>query len=262
MVDCITPATSEREIGIVNDTFGIDDAAPVVCEPFRQWVLEDNFPNGRPALEKVGVEFVANVAPYELMKLRILNGGHASIAYLAGLLDIHFVHDAMRNSLVADYLKKLEHDEIIPTLEKIPGVDFGQYYGQIVERFSNEAVGDTIPRLCFDGLNRQPKFILPVIDARLEKDESITGLALECALWCRYCFGTTESGAVIPANDPQWERLKDQATLARDNPQKWLELTDVYGPLGSDKRFSESFTKALNNIWQNGTVKAVSQYLA
>jgi len=174
----------------VKNTFGIEDAAPVVCEPFHQWVLEDNFPHGRPALEKVGVEFVDDVAPYELMKLRILNGGHASIAYIAGLLDIHFVHDAMNNPIVARYLDKLEHEEIIPTLEAIPGVSFDAYYNKVVERFSNEAVGDTIPRLCFDGVNRQPKFILPVIEAQLQQNGPIDGLALECALWCRYCFGT------------------------------------------------------------------------
>jgi len=262
MVDCITPATTEREIGIVKDKFGIDDSAPVVSEPFHQWVLEDNFPNGRPALEKVGVEFVDDVAPYELMKLRILNGGHASIAYLAGLLDIHYVHDAMNNPIVASYLDKLEYDEIIPTLEEIPGVSFDQYYKKIVERFSNEAVGDTIPRLCFDGLNRQPKFILPVIEARLEKNQSIDGLALECALWCRYCYGTTDSGAEIPPNDDQWDRLKKQSMLAKDDPVKWLELTDVYGPLSRDESFRQAFATALASIWDNGTVAAIEQYLS
>jgi len=262
MVDCITPATAEREIAIVKDTFGIDDAAPVVCEPFHQWVLEDNFPNGRPALEKVGVEFVDDVAPYELMKLRILNGGHASIAYLAGLLDIHYVHDAMENPLVAGYLEKLEHDEIIPTLDKIPGVSFDEYYHKIVERFGNVAVGDTIPRLCFDGLNRQPKFILPVIEARLEQNQSIDGLALECALWCRYCYGTTDSGAVIPPNDTQWDRLKDHAIAAKDDPQQWLTLTEVYGPLSRSKAFTQAFEKALNSVWKNGTAGAIKQYLS
>lgn len=262
MVDCITPATTQREMDIVSNTFGIDDSAPVVCEPFHQWVLEDNFPNGRPALEKVGVEFVNDVAPYELMKLRILNGGHASIAYLAGLFDIHYVHDAMNNSLVRGYLDKLEHNEIIPTLDPIPGVDYDDYYKSIIERFSNEAVGDTIPRLCFDGLNRQPKFILPVIEARLKQNQSIDGLALECALWCRYCYGTTDSGAVIPANDPQWDRLKTQASLAKSDPLKWLELSDVYGPLARDKVFSQAFTIALNSLWENGTASAVSHYLS
>lgn len=262
MVDCITPATTEREIDLVKNTFGVEDAAPVVCEPFHQWVLEDNFPNGRPSLEKVGVEFVDDVAPYELMKLRILNGGHASIAYLAGLLDIHYVHDAMNHPLVAGYLNKLEHDEIIPTLDLIPGVSFDEYYKKIVERFSNEAVGDTIPRLCFDGLNRQPKFILPVIEARLKQNQSIDGLALECALWCRYCYGITDSGAEIPPNDTQWARLKEQAALAKDKPESWLELTDVYGPLSRDKTFTQAFVKALDSLWKNGTAAAIKQYLS
>ncbi len=262
MVDCITPATTEREIGIVKDTFGIDDAAPVVCEPFHQWVLEDKFSNDRPALEKVGVEFVDDVAPYELMKLRILNGGHASIAYLAGLLDIHYVHDAMRNPLVTGFLNKLEHNEIIPTLEEIPGVSFEMYYESVFDRFSNEAVGDTIPRLCFDGLNRQPKFILPVIESRLEDNKSIDGLALECALWCRYCFGTTDSGAEIPPNDTQWDRLKQHAIAAKEDPQQWLELGDVYGKLTKNKIFSQAFEKALNSVWENGTAGAIKQYLS
>jgi len=262
MVDCITPATTEREIGIVKDSFGIDDSAPVVCEPFNQWVLEDKFSNGRPALEKVGVEFVDDVAPYELMKLRILNGGHASIAYLAGLLDIHYVHDAMNNPLVSGYLDKLEHDEIIPTLDEIPGVCFNSYYKKVVERFSNEAVGDTIPRLCFDGLNRQPKFILPVIEARLRQKQSIEGLVLECALWCRYCYGITDTNAQIPANDTQWDRLKTQSALAKADPKRWLELSDVYGELGKNKLFMLAFEDALNSIWEKGTAGAITHYLS
>ena len=261
MVDCITPATTAREIDMIKDQFGICDSAPVVSEPFHQWVLEDKFSNGRPALEKVGVEFVADVAPYELMKLRILNGGHASIAYLAGLLDIHYVHDAMMNPLVTDYLDKLENEEIIPTLDEIPGVCFDTYYKKVVERFSNEAVGDTIPRLCFDGLNRQPKFILPVIEARLEQNQSIDGLALECALWCRYCYGTTDSGNNIPNNDTQWERLKTQAALAKDNPKAWLELGDVYGSLANNKVFEDRFSHALSSIWEKGTAGAITEYL-
>jgi len=157
---------------------------------------------------------------------------------------------------------QLEHSEIIPTLEDIPGVDFIEYYDNVVERFSNEAVGDTIPRLCFDGLNRQPKFILPVIEARLEQNDTIDGLALECALWCRYCYGTTDSGAQIPANDTQWERLKSLSTLAKDDPVKWLELDDVYGPLSNNKIFIDAFTEALNSLWQKGTAGAIKQYLS
>ncbi|WP_339758173.1 mannitol dehydrogenase family protein [uncultured Hoeflea sp.] len=261
MVDCITPATGPREIGIVAEKFGIEDAAPVVCEPFRQWVLEDNFSMGRPALETVGVQFVADVAPYELMKLRILNGGHAIIAYPAGLMGITYVHEAMENSLVAGFLDKLEREEIMPTVPSIEGVSTESYFRKCVERFSNPAVGDTIPRLCLDGSNRQPKFILPTIDARLSAGQPVDGLALESALWCRYCYGTTDAGAAIPPNDPNWERLTAQAKLAKDTPQQWLAMTDIYGDLGDRPAFAEAFAAALTALWQNGTEATLTTYI-
>ena len=106
--------------------FGVEDNWPVFCEPFKQWVLEDNFTAGRPALEKVGVQFVKDVSPFELMKIRILNGGHATIAYPAGLMDIHFVHEAMQEPLVRGFLAKLERDEIIPTVPPVPDTDPGR----------------------------------------------------------------------------------------------------------------------------------------
>lgn len=262
MVDCITPATGEREIEIVRTKFGIEDAAPVVCEPFHQWVLEDKFTMGRPALEKVGVEFVEDVAPYELMKLRILNGGHAAIAYPAGLLGIHFVHDAMSDQSILKYLDKLEHNEIIPTVPKIKGVSKEDYYKTIVERFSNEAIGDTIPRLCYDGFNRQPKFILPTIEDRLANGESVVGLALESALWCRYCYGTTDEGDVIEPNDPNWKQLNEQAKLARDNSTAWLEMSEVYGSLSTSEPFQSAFATALNSLWQNGTRNTLDAFVS
>src|SRR5690606_39081296 len=157
MVDRITPATSPREISLLAEQFGIEDNWPVFCESFRQWVLEDNFPAGRPALEKVGVQFVEDVAPYEHMKIRILNGGHASIAYPAGLLDIHFVHEAMENPLVAAFLGKVERDEIIPVVPRVPDTNLDDYFALCQRRFANPKIGDTIRRLALDGSNRQPK---------------------------------------------------------------------------------------------------------
>lgn len=262
MVDCITPATGPREIGLVAEKFDIDDAAPVVCEPFRQWVLEDRFPQGRPALETVGVEFVEDVAPYELMKLRILNGGHATIAYPAGLLGIHFVHEAMANPLVSGFLEKLEFTEIIPTVPEIPGVSLEDYYRTIVGRFSNAAVGDTIPRLCLDGSNRQPKFILPTIAARLDAGQPVDGLALEVALWCRYCAGTDENGNAITIDDIAAERLARQAIAAREYPAEWLVMHDIFGSLGQNAEFSTAFAAALSSLWENGTEETLTRYLA
>ena len=218
MVDRITPATSERERAILASEFGVEDNWPVFCEPFRQWVLEDRFTAGRPPLEKVGVQFVRDVAPFELMKIRILNGGHATIAYPAGLMDIHFVHEAMQEPLVRGFLAKLEHDEIIPTVPPVPGVVLEDYYQLIEQRFSNPKIGDTVRRLCLDGSNRQPKFIIPTIADRLKAGKGVAGLALESALWCRYCFGTTDSGAVTEPNDPSWERLQATAQAAKADP--------------------------------------------
>ncbi len=261
MVDCITPATGERERNLVETEFGIIDACPVVCEPFRQWVMEDRFVAGRPALETVGVEFVPCVAPYELMKLRILNGGHAVIAYAGALLGHHFVHDAMRDSLIRAYLDRLERQEIIPTLPPIFGVDLHAYLAAVMERFSNPRIGDTIPRLCFDGSNRQPKFILPTLSDRLDTGQSVDGLALEVALWCRYCGGKRDDGTPISVNDVNAEQLGDAARQAETDPQAFLAMTDIFGSMGSNPEFAAAFGRALNRLQQDGTAGTLQSYV-
>ena len=262
MVDRITPATSEREKNLLAEQFGIDDAWPVFCESFKQWVLEDNFPAGRPALEQVGVQFVPDVAPYEHMKIRILNGGHATIAYPAGLLDIHFVHEAMEHPLVSAFLKKVETEEIIPIVPPVPDTDLGAYFAMCEKRFANPKIGDTIRRLALDGSNRQPKFIIPSAMDRVNANSLLTGLVLVSAFWCRYCYGTTDSGAVIEPNDPSWDRLTAQARKAKDNPAAWLEMADIYGDLAKAPAFTETFTKCLNFLWKNGTTATLEAYLA
>jgi mannitol 2-dehydrogenase len=262
MVDRITPATSTREIALLTEQFGIEDNWPVFCENFRQWVLEDNFPAGRPALEKVGVQFVSDVAPYELMKIRILNGGHATIAYPAGLMDIHFVHEAMEDPLVAAFLAKVERDEIIPIVPPVPDTNLDEYFALCQKRFANPKIGDTIRRLALDGSNRQPKFIIPSALDRVNANQSVTGLALVSALWCRYCFGTTDSGAVIEPNDPNWDRLTLQAHKAKDNPLAWLSMRDIYGDLSEHPVFVSAFSRALSELWTKGTKVTLETYLA
>ena len=262
MVDRITPATSERERQLLAEQFGIADNWPVFCENFKQWVLEDHFPAGRPALERVGVQFVDDVAPYELMKIRILNGGHATIAYPAALLDIHFVHEAMQDRMVCDFLAKVENDEIIPIVPPVPDTDLKAYFAQCERRFANPKIGDTTRRLALDGSNRQPKFIIPSALDRLAKGQSVQGLALVSALWCRYCFGTTESGAAIEPNDPSWERLTAQAQRAKADPAAWLEMADIYGELAKNPSFINAFTQALNTLWSIGTRATLARYLA
>ena len=262
MVDRITPATGDRERKMCAEMFGIDDQWPVFCEEFKQWVLEDNFTMGRPAFEKVGVQFVKDVTPYEYMKIRILNGGHAVLAYAAGLLDVHFVHEAMEHALVKAFFAKVETDEIIPTVPPVPGTSLDDYFKLIVRRFANPKIGDTVRRLALDGSNRQPKFIVPPIADRLKAGKSIKGLALESALWCRYCFGITDSGTVIEPNDPNWERLKQVAHQAKSDPAAWLAMDDIYGDVGRHPVMMKEFSAALNALWKDGTSKTLTAYVA
>ncbi len=261
MVDRITPATGDKERALAL-SLGIPDAAPVTCEPFRQWVMEDNFPTGRPPLEKVGVTFTDRVDAFETMKIRILNGGHAIIAYPSGLLDIHYVHDAMADPLIRAFLDRILEREVLPIVPPVPGVVLADYKALIIERFSNPEVADTIRRLCLDGSNRQPKFIIPSIRDAIAGKGRMDGLVLLSALWCRYCFGTSESGAVIEANDPSWDRLRTQAHLAKVNPVKWLEMTEIYGDLGLDRALVAQFNVALNAVWALGTRRVITEYLS
>ncbi|TBN41818.1 mannitol dehydrogenase family protein [Paracoccus subflavus] len=262
MVDCITPATSDRERALVRDHFGIIDAAPVVCEPFRQWVLEDNFPQGRPPLEKVGAEFVADVSRHELMKLRILNGGHAAIAYPSALLGHHFVHDAMADDQIAAWLRTLETQEIIPTLQPIAGVNYDDYLDLIVSRFANPEIGDTIPRLCLDGSNRQPKFILPTLADALRAGRAVDGLAQEVAFWCRYCEGTDEAGNTIAPNDDNSDALRGHAIASRSDPLAFLKNRAVFGTLGDNPVFQEAFARKLKLVQDQGVRAAIRAYLS
>ncbi len=261
MVDRITPATGDREREIVARAYGIADDWPVFCEDFIQWVLEDNFPAGRPALEQVGVQFTADVASFEAMKIRILNGGHAIIAYPAGLLGIEFAHEAMQHPLIRRFLAKVTRDEILPVVPPVPGVDLADYAALIESRFANPKIGDTVRRLCLDGSNRQPKFIVPTIRDRLAAGADVAGLALESALWCRYCYGEDEAGRRIEPNDPNWERLVSAARAAKEGPQAWLAMADIYGDLAQQAGFAAAFAQSLDALWTDGVETVLGRYL-
>ena len=261
MVDRITPATGAREIAIAAEDYGIDDAWPVFCEEFKQWVLEDHFPQGRPALEKAGVQFVPDVAPYEHMKIRILNGGHAAIAYPAALLDIHFVHEAMEDADIRAFLAKLEREEIIPVIPPVPDTDLNDYFALIERRFLNPKIADTIPRLAQDGSNRQPKFILPSTADRLSRGEDVVGLSLVSALWCHYLAGKSDSGRDIAFNDPNIDRIRAAATAAEGDPGAFLELKDIFGTVAGSDLFRKRFAHALKSLQRDGTRATLKRYL-
>jgi len=262
MVDRITPATGPRERAMAAQ-FGLgDDPVPVTCEPFYQWVLEDHFPAGRPAFEAVGATLSPHVHAYEAMKIRILNGGHAIIAYPGGLQGIEFVHEAMANPTIRAFLDRIETTEILPIVPPVPGQDLTAYKALIIDRFSNPEVADTERRLCLDGSNRQPKFIIPSIRDNLARGVMPRGLILASALWCRYCYGEDEAGQTIAPNDPNWDALQAAARAAKTDPAAWLNQREIYGDLGDDAAFGQAFAQALRAVWAHGADAAMRAYLA
>jgi mannitol 2-dehydrogenase len=261
MVDRIVPATGPKELALVRERFGIDDAAPVTHEPFRQWVIEDRFCAGRPRWEEVGATFTDRVHDYERMKIRILNGGHAAICYPAALLGLETVSETMADGRIRRFFRKVEETEMVPHVHPVPGMTPLAYLDLIDGRFSNPAIVDTTRRLAFDGSNRQPKFILPSVADSLAAGTPVEGLALVSAAWCRYCCGTTEAGQPVADNDPDWANLNAQALAARDRPEQWLGMRQVYGELAGKPRFADAFARWLRMIHAEGTEAALAAYV-
>ncbi|WP_288336125.1 mannitol dehydrogenase family protein [uncultured Gordonia sp.] len=262
MVDRITPATPAELAGEVAERTGIADAWPVVAEPFTQWVLEDNFSCDRPALENVGVQVVADVTPYELMKLRLLNAGHQALCYFAHLLGYRYVHDAAVDPDLRELLRRYMSEEGKPTLAPLPDVDVDAYIDTLLERFGNPAIADTIARLCQDSSNRIPKWLVPVIRDRLAQDGSVRLAAAVVAGWTRYAEGVDEHGNAITVDDPLADRLVPLAQRSRTEPLAFLSETSLFGDLAEDESFTEPYRWALESLRSKGTRATLQELLS
>lgn len=261
MVDCIVPATGPAELALVRE-LGIEDAAPVTHENFRQWVMEDDFCAGRPDWNLVGAQFTDDVHAYETMKIRILNAGHQVLANAGELLGVPTIADCMAHPAISAFFRKVEADEIVPCVHPVPGMTPGAYLELIARRFSNPRIRDTTRRVAFDGSSRHTGFLLPILRQQLARGGSIEGLSLVEALWARMCAGTREDGSTIDPNDPYWDALVKAATAARDRPAAWLEQRQYYGDLADNARFAAGFAAWLEAIWSGGCLPALNSYLA
>ncbi len=196
MVDCIVPATGPRELEFARD-FGVADAVPVTHENFRQWVIEDDFCAGRPDWDKAGATFSDHVHDYEVMKIRILNGGHQVISVAGEVLGVETISGCMEHPAIAALFDKVEREEIMPNVKPVPEFSPEEYVKLIHDRFSNAKIVDTTRRVAFDGSSRQPGFIIPSVRESLAAGRSVEGLALCSAIWARYCLGTREDGTTV-----------------------------------------------------------------
>ena len=259
MVDRITPVTTDVDRTLLAERFGIEDAWPVVCEPFTQWVLQDRFGDGRPPLEEAGVQLVDDVEPYELMKLRLLNAGHQAMAYLGYLAGYRYAHEVAQDPLFARFLRSYMDCEASPTLRAVPGVDLEDYKTTLLERFANPQVRDTLARLCAESSDRIPKWVLAVIREQLGADREIERATLVVAAWARYAEGVDEQGQPITIVDRLADGLTAAAKRQRDDPTAFLAQRDLFGDLIDNDRFVATYTAALDSLHARGARATVEQ---
>jgi fructuronate reductase len=261
MVDRIVPATTEADRRLVFETLGVMDAWPVVTEPFTQWVVEDRFSTGRPPLEIAGVQLVTDVRPFELMKLRMLNGSHSLIAYLGYLGGYAHVNEAIADPALRTFIHEFMTDEVMSTLPMDP-FNLAVYRDALLDRFRNPALLHRTWQIAMDGSQKLPQRLLGTIRDRLAQGLSATRAALGVAAWMRYATGVDEQGREIDVSDPLATRLRRIADAAGGAPEQLvdglLRVTEVFGDdLPRNRSFRAVLTSHLTSLFQRGALATV-----
>jgi mannitol 2-dehydrogenase len=249
MVDRITPVTTDADIAALAERYGVVDRWPVFAEAFTQWVIEDRFPAGRPAWEDVGAQFTTDVAPYEFMKLRLLNASHLAVAGVGRLAGYVTIDEAMADPTIARFMAALMDRETEPTLSDVPGIDLPGYKATLIERFSNPAIKDTVERVNTDA----PLNILvdPIRD-RLRNGESVDLLALALAAWLRRVRGEDEQGKPIDVRHPLADQLRAKAVEGGPDPRPLLAIDPLFGSTGHDPRLQGPVGRWLASLYAKG----------
>ena len=262
MVDRITPTTTQADRDWLSENADLTDRWPVVTEPFRQWVIEDDFAGRRLPLEELDIIVTDDVEPYESMKLRLLNAGHSCIAYLSALQGFTTVDEAMLDPGIREFLDAFLRSESAPVLDAVEGIDIDAYIESLVERFSNPQIGDQISRLCLDGSAKFPKFLLPTVRAQLDNQGPIEFSSLALAGWCEYLLGKTENGQAIEiAADPLLDTATKYAAMTASEPEAFLGFEEVFGDLGRSEELRLAFTTALDLIRAGGVSSSIKALL-
>lgn len=248
MVDRIAVKTAQKHKDRVVELTGLQDNQVTPTEEFTQWVVEDNYINGRPAFENVGVQFVGDVTPYEIMKLRLLNVSHLGIACLGDLAGLKGIDETMSHKVFQDFMSQLMDKETGPTVPEVPGIDLPVYKKTLVERFVNPAVDDTTQRVATDA---PLQVLVDTVRERLDNNQSIELLSLIAAAWLkRTRGGLNEKGGEIVVKHP----LKDELArlgnegAANSDPLPQLSLVSLFGDLGQDDRFVGPVAKYLRQL--------------
>ena len=260
MVDRITPVTTPADIETLAQNFGVQDAWPVICEPFIQWVVEDNFSNGRPDFEKVGVQFVPDVGPYEKMKLRLLNAGHSVLGLLGALHGHPTINACIEDELFAKYLRAFLDKEATPILGPIIGIDLTDYKNSLLERFANPNIKDSVSRICSESSAKLPKFLIATIHENLATGGSIKFATLVIAAWCYYSDKQLDqNGQPIEIIDAMQGKLHDAAKETTNNALAFIQLESLFGGLSENERFTKEYTTLLQELYATNDIKKLMQ---
>lgn len=265
MVDRIVPATTDADLADAERLLGLHDAAPVQAEPFGQWIIEDRFAGARPPWEAAGAQFVPDVAPFELMKLRLLNGSHSTLSYLGWLMGHEFVWQASSDPLLATLTERQMAEEIVPTLVHPPGIDLTAYCGDLMTRFRNRALPHRTRQIAMDGSQKLPQRLLGTVRDRLAAGATLEHLPLAVAGWIRYASGTDERGAAIDVQDPLAPTFRQIAANAGGDAgavaDGFLDLAPVFGDLESHAEFRAAVRAHVLALFRDGAAVALARHL-
>lgn len=256
MVDRITPITTPSDMDMLEKDFHLNDAWPVTCEPFVQWVVEDKFSSGRPEFERVGVQFVSDVAPYEKMKLRMLNAGH-SVLGLLGILHGHpTINSCVEDELFASYLQTFLDNEAAPILGTIEGMDTIAYGKSLLERFGNPNIKDSVNRICMESSAKLPKFLISTIHENLAVGGSIKLATLVIAAWCYSCDKKiNQKGQPIDITDVLSKELHLAAERTKSDPLAFIKQKTIFGDLHKNELFTSCYKEQIQKIYLDNSIK-------
>ena len=262
MVDRITPATTAADVECIEKTYGIADGCPVVCEPFRQWVIEDEFAAGRPQWELAGAQFTVDVRPYEIIKLRLLNGGHSALAYIAAVLGYTFVSQAVDDPQLREVLESFL-EEVTPSLPHVPGMELEQYKATIVRRFSNPTIRDQITRICSEGSAKIAKFIVPTVSDLMAGAHPMAMASFAVAAWLYSMRGINEQGCATQIADSSAGLFEDFVRSGCRDTKAALSVRPVFGDLGAEENaFQAGVALYLESFHRHGACEALRRALA
>jgi fructuronate reductase len=257
MVDRIVPATTPEDRQQAAAALGVLDEALVCTEPFTQWVIEDRFATERPQLERVGAQLVADVHPFELAKLRLLNGSHSTMAYLGSLLGHTYVHEAIADELLGALIRRMMGSELAPTLTPVAGLDLSAYQQALLARFANPALAHRLQQIAMDGSQKLPQRLLRPLQQRLERGESAVLLTLAVAAWIYYALGRAATEAPRVVDDPLAAKYRDISEWAGTDASAivagFLKLSEVFTPeLAAHARLHRMLAEHLQALFTSG----------